>query len=100
MLLSGVSSCLLSQLTPHILSVPHSVLTGLCLDLCGARFLYGGKALASAWGVMGSLEFMLVVSLSGSFLGQEIDIYTAMRCVTALLATQACEVLLSTADTV
>lgn len=90
----------MSQFTPHILSVPHSVLTGLCLDLCGARFLYGGKALASAWGVMGSLEFMLVVSLSGSFLGQEIDSNTSHSCVNALLATQACEVLLSTADTV
>lgn len=90
----------MSQFTPHILSVPHSVLTGLCLDLCGARFLYGGKALASAWGVMGSLEFMLVVSLSGSFLGQEIDSNTSHSCVNALLATQASEVLLSTADTV
>lgn len=76
------------------------MLTGLCLDLCGARFLYGGKALASAWGVMGSLEFMLVVSLSGSFLGQEIDSNTSHSCVNALLATQASEVLLSTADTV
>lgn len=100
MLLSGVSSCLLSQFTSHILSVPHSVLTGLCLDLCGARFLYGGKALASVWGVMGSLEFMLVVPGNCHSARQEIDIYIAMRCVTALLATQACEVLLSTADTV
>lgn len=90
----------MSQFTPQILSVPHSVPTGLCLDLCGARFLYGGKALASAWGVMGSLEFMLVVPGNCHSARQEIDIYTAMRCVTALLATQACEVLLSTADTV
>lgn len=90
----------MSQFTPQILSVPHSVPTGLCLDLCGARFLYGGKALASVWGVMGSLEFMLVVPGNCHSARQEIDIYTVMRCVTALLATQACEALLSTADTV